>query len=65
MDNVEYGGRCAFAMSTGKADVPGGAHRAVISGKTYAFSNVVAKWLFLLLPKRVTKADAVWGTQVH
>jgi YHS domain-containing protein len=61
MDNLEYGGKCAFAMSTGKTNVLGGKHTATINGKTYAFSNPVAKFLFKLLPGRVEKADAVWA----
>ena len=58
---LEYNGLCAFALSTGKTDVKGGKHTATINGKTYAFSNPVAKILFKLLPNRIAKADAVWN----
>ena len=34
---VEYDGQCAFAVSTGKTNVAGGKHQAVIDGKTYFF----------------------------
>jgi hypothetical protein len=53
VDSVEYDGKCAFAVSTGKTDVPGGTHRSVIHGKTYTFSNIIAKLLFIVLPGRV------------
>ena len=56
----EFNGNCAFAVSTGKNDVKGGKSFAVIDGKTYAFSNPIAKMLFKLLPNRVEKANRVW-----
>ncbi len=58
---AEYNGHCAFAVSTGKTDVKGGKHFAAINGKTYVFSNPVAKILFKLLPNRIAKADAIWS----
>ena len=58
---AEYDGQCAFAVSTGKTNVAGGKHQAIIDGKTYVFSNGVAKLLFKLLPNRVIKADEVWN----
>ena len=58
---AEYDGQCAFAVSTGKTNVAGGKHQAVIDGKTYVFSNGVAKLLFKLLPNRVIKANEVWS----
>lgn len=58
---TEYNGYCAFAVSTGKTDVKGGKHFATINGKTYVFSNPVAKILFKLLPNRIAKADAIWN----
>jgi len=57
----EYNGNCAFAVSTGKINVPGGKHYAFINGKTYVFSNIVAKILFKILPGRVEKANKVWS----
>jgi len=59
-DKLEYDGQCAFAVSTGKTSVKGGNSYATKNGKTYVFSNPVAKILFLLLPNRIQKADAVW-----
>ena len=58
---TEFDGQCAFAVSTGKTDVKGGKHTTTINGKTYAFSNPVAKLLFKLLPNRVYKAEEVWS----
>ncbi len=56
----EYDGHCAFAVSTGKMDVKGGKHSSTIAGKTYLFSNPIAKMLFKLLPNRIIKADTNW-----
>lgn len=58
--NAEYDGHCAFAVSTGKTNVEGGKHRSIIEGKTYLFSNRVAKLLFKILPNRIQKADQHW-----
>jgi hypothetical protein len=61
MDNkIEFEGRCAFAVSTGKTNVMGGTDTATIKGKTYAFSNPVAKFLFKILPNRIEKAEVNW-----
>lgn len=57
----EFNGNCAFALSVGKKDVKGGKSVAVIDGKTYAFSNPVAKILFKILPGSVKKANDVWN----
>lgn len=57
---AEYDGYCAFAMSTGKSDVKGGKHQLTIEGKTYMFSNPIARMLFKILPNRVEKANAHW-----
>jgi hypothetical protein len=57
---IQYDGHCAFAISTGKTDVKGGNHTAIINGKTYVFSNVIAKLLFKLLPGRIEKANSIW-----
>lgn len=59
--NIEFEGHCAFAISTGKTDVKGGKHTAAINGKTYAFSNPIAKILFKILPNRIAKAEEVWN----
>lgn len=59
--NVEYGGECAFALSTGKQNVPGSSDHALVQdGKTYYFSNGVARWLWKVLPNRPMKANATW-----
>ncbi len=58
---AEYNGHCAFAVSTNKLDVKGGKHSATIDGKTYIFSNPIAKFLFKILPNRIQKADAAWA----
>ncbi len=56
----EYNGHCAFAVSTGKTDVMGGKISWKKDGRTYLFSNPIAKFLFKLLPNRVQKADTQW-----
>jgi len=58
--NAEYDGHCAFAVSTGKTNVEGGKHSTTIDGKTYFFSNPIAKLLFKILPNRIQKADQHW-----
>ena len=59
-ETTEYNGHCAFAVSTGKLNVKGGNHSSKIDGKTYLFSNPIAKILFKLLPNRINKADTNW-----
>ena len=59
-NNVQYDGHCAFAVSTGKTNVEGRKHSTTIDGKTYLFSNPVAKLLFKLLPNTMQKADRNW-----
>ena len=59
----EYNGHCAFAVSTGKLDVKGGNHSVILEGKTYKFSNPVAKFLFKILPNRIEKANENWNNQ--
>jgi YHS domain-containing protein len=62
MNNIiEFEGHCAFAVSTGKTEVKGGANTSTINGKVYAFSNPIAKLLFKLLPGRIKKAEQVWN----
>lgn len=56
-----YGGQCAFAVSVGKTHVKGKKHSLVKDGKTYLFSNPVAKLLFRILPNRIEKADKIWN----
>ena len=60
---VEFDGQCAFALSTGKKDVKGGKPSLTIDGKTYLFSNPVAKMLFRLLPNRLEKANQTFGNK--
>ncbi|MDO5979348.1 hypothetical protein [Flavivirga spongiicola] len=59
-NTIAYDGHCAFAVSTGKIDIKGGKHRLTIDGKTYLFSNSIAKFLFKLLPNRIEKAEVNW-----
>ena len=58
---LQFNGNCAFAVSTGKLDVAGGSHEATIDGKSYKFSNLVAKMLFKILPNRVELANENWS----
>lgn len=62
-NKLEYNGHCAFAVSTGKTDVPGGNQFLTKNGKNYVFSNRIAKLLFKLLPKRIEKADSIWNNK--
>ena len=58
---IQYNGHCAFAMSLGKIDVMGHEKYSLIKdGKTYLFSNPVAKLLFRILPNTKIKADSNW-----
>ena len=55
----EYGGECAFALSTGKHEVAGSEKHVVVDGdKTYHFSNGFARLLWKILPGRAAKAEA-------
>jgi len=62
-NKIEFEGRCAFAVSTGKTGVIGGSHTSTINGKAYAFSNPIAKLLFKILPGRIKKAEQVWNNR--
>jgi len=58
----EFGGQCAFALSTGKKGVAGKpAWSTVRDGKKYLFSNPVAKFLWHVLPSRQSKAERTWA----
>ena len=58
----EYGGECAFALSTGKHEVAGSSKHQIVDGsRTYYFSNGVARLLWKILPNRAVKADAAWA----
>lgn len=59
----QYGGECAFAVSTGKRHVAGSPNHKIVDGdKTYYFKNGAARFLWRLLPNRAAKADAAWAT---
>ena len=60
-NSVKYDGHCAFAVSTGKTDVKGASNFLTKNGKTYVFSNPIAKLLFKVLPNRIRKADDIWN----
>jgi hypothetical protein len=60
MTNLKYDGKCAFAVSLGKMDVPGGSSTLIKGDDSYAFSNPIAKLLFRLLPNRLKLADGNW-----
>ena len=61
-ENIAFDGHCAFAVSAGKLNIPGGdSHSIVVDGKTYLFSNPIAKILFKLLPNRLNKAESNWS----
>lgn len=61
--NIAFNGHCAFAVSTGKLNVEGGNHTLEIDGRTFKFSNPIAKLLFKLLPDRISKADKIWNKE--
>lgn len=56
----KYDGNCAFAVRLGKVDAPG-KREAVIDGTVYRFQNVVAEWLFKVMPNSEEKAEANWA----
>ena len=57
---AEYDGHCAFALSTGKTDVKGSKPNLIMDGKTYLFSNPIAKILLRIFPKRINKVNKAW-----
>jgi len=60
---VEFDGQCAFALSTGKKDVDGSADISLTQdGKTYNFSNSVARFLWKILPGRREKAESTFSS---
>jgi hypothetical protein len=60
----EFGGECAFALSTGKKGVTGkSTPYTVQDGKKYLLSNPVAKLLWRVLPSRPRRAQATWARQ--
>lgn len=60
----EFGGECAFAVSTGKRNVAGSSKHQIVDGaKTYHFSNRVARLLWKVLPNRDRRANAVWAAR--
>ena len=61
-ESAAFDGHCAFAVSTGKTDVPGKDSITLTQGdKTFHFSNPVAKLLWRILPGRLEKAEANWS----
>jgi len=57
----QFDGHCAFAVSLGKTEVPGkGTCQAVRDGKTYFFSNPIARFLWSVLPGARKRAEANW-----
>ena len=64
-NNIEYDGKCAFALSLGKNPPPdtSGKYTMIKEGKTYSFLNPVAKFLFKVFPKSIEKADENWSCQ--
>jgi hypothetical protein len=58
---AQFDGQCAFALSTGKKGVDGNEKISVVEdGKTYHFSNPIAKLLWKILPGRREKAEKTW-----
>jgi len=64
-ENIQFEGKCAFAISLGKKDVMGGHYQLTRNHKTYKFSNPVAKLLFILLPNTETRAIKHWNEITH
>lgn len=64
LSNAEFNGQCALAVSLGKKDVDcNGKYNIVKDGKTYNFSNPVAKFLWQVLPGREQKAQSNWSSR--
>ena len=63
-ENLEFDGKCAFAMSVGGAKhAPDAKPRYTVTknGKTYGFVGAVPKALFQLIPGSAERADAAWA----
>ena len=61
---AEFDGQCAFALSTGKKDVPANEDLFLIqSGRKFNFSNPVARFLWKVLPGRLRKAESTWSAK--
>lgn len=61
---TEFDGRCAFAVSLGKFEVAGNPKWvASRDGKTYTFSNPIARLLWKVLPGTRKKAEAKWSAR--
>jgi hypothetical protein len=61
---IEYDGKCAFALSLGKT--PSDTNKKYLltkNGKTYAFLNPIARFLFKLSSKNIEKADKNWNNK--
>lgn len=56
----EYNGQCAFGFSLGKNVAGLEKFKLEKDGKTYLFSNPIAKLLWKILPGRKAKADTLW-----
>jgi len=59
-DELMYDGHCAFAVSTGSTHVKGGKYTLKKDGKTYVFSNYIARLLFKLIPGSASRAHKAW-----
>jgi len=64
MEKPEFGGQCAFAVSVGKKSEGKEKHKIVKNGKTYYFSNPIAKLLWKILPNSQRKAELNWKLKV-
>ena len=63
VNESEFEGLCAFALSSGKTNVRGGTYKASIKGKTYVFSNLVGKILVQISPDRIKIAEHYWRSR--
>ncbi len=60
-DSAEFSGQCAFAVSLGKKNVAGKNSVYLIqNSRKYLFSNIVAKFLWRILPSQKQKAEENW-----
>ena len=59
---AEFDGQCAFALSTGKKNVPGNEKLFLVQGgRRFIFSNPVARFLWKVLPGRLGKAESTFS----
>jgi len=61
MVKMEFNGQCAFATSLGKKQVGSIKWKVERNGKTYLFSNPIAKFSWIVIPGCRRRAEKNWN----